>query len=221
MRANGVGVGMGCHQRCRRKSGNVAEAGLIHMRQVDQDAKLVAAFHKPLAGLCQAGADIWAGRIAEGHAMAEDGAAAPDRTNGAQPQIMQPVQHDEVRIDGLRAFEMHDGRDDPVIHCRPDISDRRADPQRAGCFQILQDRRLFQCHSFGGAAVEFGRQRQVVAGLFHRRAPRLGINLHRRHINGEETSGKTSGPGLFKIDRGVISLDESSCRVIGMHGVKA
>ena len=75
--------------------------------------------------------------------MAEDGAAAPDRTNGAQPQIMQPVQHGEVSIDGLRAFEMHDGRDDPVINCRPDITDRTADAQRAGCFQILQDRRLF------------------------------------------------------------------------------
>jgi len=92
--------------------------------------------------------------------------------------------------------------------------------QRAGCFQILQDRRLFQCDSFGVAEVEFGRQRQVVAGLFHRRVPRRGINLHRWHINGEETSGKTSGPGLFKIDRGVISLDESICRVMGMHGVK-
>ena len=96
-----------------------------------------------------------------------------------------------------------------------------ANSQRAGCFKILQDRRLFQCDVFGVAALKFGRQWQVVAGLLHRCAPCLGINLDRRHIDGEETAGKPAGPRFFKIDRGIISFDESRRRIIGMHGVKA
>ena len=67
-----------------------------------------------------------------------------------------------------------------------------------------------------------GRRAHVLESqALHRRAARFGFNLDRRNIDGEETARKSAGPGLCKVYRGVISIDERYCRVIGMQGVKA
>ncbi len=105
-----MGVGMGGDERRVADRGDVVEALFVQVRQVDHDLELVALADQRLAGIGQAGAGVGVAGIAERHAVAEDGRAAPDRAERAQAGGVPDVQRVKIGADRLGAFHMHDRR---------------------------------------------------------------------------------------------------------------
>ncbi len=91
VRAKRMHVGMRSDKRRLGKRGDIPEALLVHMREIDHDPQLVAGAYEVLARLGQAGPDIGRGRETERHAVSEDVGPAPDGAEGPKAGLMQNV----------------------------------------------------------------------------------------------------------------------------------
>ena len=83
--------------------GHVPEAALVEVREVDEDAELLARAHERAAGVGQAALG--------GHAVGERVRPAPRRADRAQPERVQRGQQLEAGVDRLGALDVHDGED--------------------------------------------------------------------------------------------------------------
>ena len=129
---------------------------------------------------------------AEGHAMAEDGRAAPDRAERAQAHRMAERQRVEIGVDRLGAFHVHHPGDGAGGQGR-----------RAGRAAVRQKRkapslaRSIQCRcpamasatGWAAACADQGGQGQVIGRLVHHRLE-IGdvMRLGRGDVDGEEAA---------------------------------
>ena len=138
-----VGVGMRGDQRRVAQLGDVPEAALVEMRQVDQDFQPVAGADQLLAEIGQAGPDVGRRRTAERHAVPEHVRPAPHRAERAQPGLMQHVERLELRVDRLGAFDMQHRGQRAGVDAMADVVDGAADadPSVRLALDAEQDRR--------------------------------------------------------------------------------
>ena len=122
-----MGVGMGRDQRRRRDRRHVVEALGVEVREVDEDAQLVAGPDQLAPERRQPRPGVGVARIAERHAVPEDRRPAPDRPERAQPRRMQEMERIEIGPDRLGALHVHHRRDAVPGHGRADLRGRAAD----------------------------------------------------------------------------------------------
>ena len=97
------GARMRHDQRALGDRGHVPEAALVQMREVDEDAQLLARAHERAPGVGQAALG--------GHAVGKRVRPAPRRADRPQPERVQRRQQLEAGVDRLGALDVHDGDD--------------------------------------------------------------------------------------------------------------
>ncbi len=212
-RGQGVDVGMGGDQRGGGELGDVPEAALGDVREVDEDALGVTGGDQALAGLGEAGAEIGRVREAERHAVAEDVGAAPDRADRAQARGIEHVEEVELLVDGLGAFDVEHGGDGAARHGGADVGGRAAHGELAvrGGLEPEQQADLMHGHATGEVHRQLGRQRYI-----RHVAPRgeVGALVGRGAEHREHAAREAAGLGLGQIDMaGAAALEEFGDRI--------
>src|SRR5437660_4201278 len=115
VRRERVGVRMAGDERRRRKSGNVPEAALVQVSEIDQDAEAVALRHERAAGFCQSAAGVGRRRERERDTFGERVRSAPDQAERAQPPLVEVLEILEIRLDRLGTFEVQNRRERAVV----------------------------------------------------------------------------------------------------------
>ena len=93
---------------------DVPEPALIEVGEVDQDPERVALAHQRAAGVGEPRAGVRRGGRRERHAVPERVRPAPREAERAQPERVQRGQALELRVDRLRALDVHDRPDRPA-----------------------------------------------------------------------------------------------------------
>jgi hypothetical protein len=106
--AEGVGVGVGRHQRHVGERGHVPEASLVEVREVHQDAEAVALAHQVPARARETGAGVGRGPKAEGDAVSVGVRAAPHEAERTQPHPVEILERARVGAEVLRPLEVQD-----------------------------------------------------------------------------------------------------------------
>ena len=135
-------------ERRIRDLGHIPEALLVEMREIDHDLAPVAGADQVTPEIGQPGTGVRTGRVAEGDAVAEDVRAAPDRPNRSKSATIQHIEHEKVRVDTFRAFDVQDGREGSVLDAGADVGSRRTDFDRTlrGAFDTEQQGRHMNRH---------------------------------------------------------------------------
>ena len=101
--------GMSDIERLVGDAGDVPDAGLGDVRDVNDDAEAVALPHQAETGLGEAGTGVGARGKGEGHAVAEGVGPAPNRAKRAQAGGVKHRQGVEVGVECLAALHVEDG----------------------------------------------------------------------------------------------------------------
>ena len=117
---------MGRDQRRLRQAGDIPKALFGDVREIDENLHLVAGVTSFSPAARQAVAEIGRGGKLEGHAMAENVVAAPDRPERAQARRVQHLQKIQIVVDGLAALEMKHHRQRSAFDRRADFGGRLA-----------------------------------------------------------------------------------------------
>ena len=147
----------------------------------------------------------------EGHAVAEDGRARPDRPERAQPARVQCVQLLEPGIDPFGALDMHDrghGRAEQRLFER---IHRATDRDRAGALQRLERGDALKRHVAALGLGQHQRQRQIVLRLVH--VVGRGAGLRRRgDEDREKAAAKPAGLRARQVD---VSVGQARSHALG------
>ena len=100
------------------------------MREVDQDAQLVAAPDQRLAGLGQARPGVGRARELERHAVAERVRPAPDQAERAQPGLVEDLERIQPRVDRLGALDVEDHRQHALLEAALELGPVRTTSSR-------------------------------------------------------------------------------------------
>ena len=208
-----VDVGVGSDERRGRERRHVPEALFGDVREVDENALFVAGAHQSLAGIGEARAEVGRVREAEGHAVAEDVGAAPDRPNGAEPGGVEHVEEVQVCVDGFGALDVEDGGKRAARHGGADVGGAAADGDRAvrGRLEAEQQGNLVRGHAAREVHRQLGRERRVghVTG-----GGEIGPLVGRGAEHGEHAASEIAGPRLGQVDMaGPAALEEARHRI--------
>ena len=107
--ADRVGARVAGDQRPGLELGDVPEAGLVQVAEVDEDAELGAGTDQRPAGVGQPRADVGRGGEGELDAGREGVGTAPDRAEAAQPGGVPVLERLEAGVDRLGALERENG----------------------------------------------------------------------------------------------------------------
>ena len=127
MRGQRVRIRMRGDQRRVREPGDVPEALLVEVREVEHDSQAVAGLHQGPPGIGEPGPRVGTGGKAEGNAVPEDRRPAPDRSERAQAALVQDIQHVVIRVDRLRPLEVEHGGERLSLHRASDLAGAAAD----------------------------------------------------------------------------------------------
>ena len=198
--------------------GHVPEPALVQVRDVDEDAELVARTHQRAAGVGQAGAGVRRRGKPERDAFGERVRARPDDADRAQPARIPVLQVRQVFGDRLSAFDVHDRGDLAFA----EVVDRRcpAHRQRAQRLEeLLGDPRGFVERNRLGNRHRVGRRRRVAA-------VRRG-DVQREEAAGEahserrlevEVLGRLTLPSLQR--QIVVTVDHHVCRIVRVGSLR-
>ena len=92
---------------------DVPEPALVEVGEVDEDPERVALAHERAAGVREPRTAVRRGGRRERHAVPERVRPAPGEAERAQPERVQRGERLEVRVDRLRALDVHDRQDRP------------------------------------------------------------------------------------------------------------
>ena len=109
---------VGDHERLGGDLRDVPEPALVEVGEVDEDPERVALAHERAAGVGEPRADVRRGGRRERHAVPERVRPAPRDAERAQPERVQRGQALELRVDRLRALDVHDRPDRPAARGR-------------------------------------------------------------------------------------------------------
>ena len=145
------------------------------------------------------GSDVGRGRKPEGHALAEDRRAAPDRAERAQAGAVKHVERVEIAVDRLGAFEMHDCGHVPLVETGTNGGGVGADPEQAARLQPEEQRRFGQNRVERGGALDGLRQGQGVVRSLHL-AVTVGLGLPGADPDREEAASEAARLRLRQIE---------------------
>ena len=207
-----VGVGVGGDERLVRQRGDVAEAGGVEVREVEEDAEAVAGAHQLLAGGGQARALVGVAGEAEGDADAEGVRPRPHRAERAQAGGVEHLEPAEVGADRLGPLDVEDRRHSAGGLGRLDLGDGGADPEVAGVLarHPQEDAGLLEGHAPGVARVDRADVRQVddaaVVLVADERGERGEVA---GHVDGEEAAAEPAGAGARQVEVALpVAVDE-------------
>ncbi len=103
-----IRVRVGRDERRLGELGDVPEAGLVQMREVDEDPEQVAGVDEVAARVGQPGAGVGRGGEAERDALGEGIRSRPDDAERAEAAAVPVVEIGEIGRDRLRALEVDD-----------------------------------------------------------------------------------------------------------------
>ena len=172
-----------------RKTRDVLEAGLVHVREVDHDAEGVAETNDVLARLGQPGTDVGAPGKLERHAVAENRRPAPHRADRAKAHIVEEVERIEIGADRFGAFHVHHARDLAAAERRADRRGAAADSEVVGrgALHPVQQARHREGDGLRGLVRHQRRQRHLERRLLHQRHV-VDALVRRRHVDGKEAA---------------------------------
>ncbi len=216
MRADRVHVRMGRDERRVGEPGDVPEALLVQMREVDHHAEPVAGLDEGAAVIGQARPGVGARRIAERDAVAEHVRAAPDRADRAQARLVEHVEQAQVRIDRLGALDMHDRGEGAALVALADL--RRAahhlDLAAGGALDAQEQRGHVQGRALRLRDPHLRRQRHVVLRPRHHRVDVEALLVLGGREDGEEATGKAARPHPRPVEMaGGVAFEEGPLRV--------
>ena len=182
------------------------------MRDVDEDAELVARAHERAAGVGQAGPGIGRCGEPERNALCERVRARPDDADRAEAALVPVLQVRQVLGDRLGALHVHDRRDLAFTEVldRPCAPDRHR-TQRVE--QLLGDPCCLVERNRGGKRHGVRRRRRVAV-------------IRRRDVQREEPAGEPSLGRGFEVDvpaglaapafqhEIVVTVDHHVCRIV-------
>ena len=108
-------AGVGGDQRSGGGVGDVPEAALVEVGEVDEDAKAVAGADEIEASRGEAGAGVWRTWEGERDTMAEDVGSAPDGAEAAEAFGVNGIEFGKVRAYGLSAFHVEEDGEGSVV----------------------------------------------------------------------------------------------------------
>ncbi len=160
-------------------------------------------------------------RIEVWDALAEVIGAAPDRSQRPQARLIEHLEHVEVRVDRLGAFEVNDRGQCAVAHARLDVIDGPHHAQLSVGFALktMQDAELSEGGPLG--IPEFKGSRQLDRRTVHLaerrtcrwRRLRIGRNVHRK-----QAAGKAAFTGTRQVDVTLIAALEKAAASTAQPG---
>ena len=191
---------MGRDQRRLRQPGDVPKALLVEVREVDQDAELVAGAHQRPAEIGEAGAGIGRARELERHAVAEGVGPAPHQAERAQAGLIEDLERVEPGIDRLGALDVKDRGEHAALEAIPQLGDRahHLEPPAGGALVAKQARGERPGEALGA---HHARRRRKPELMVARRAARARSGgAPGRREQGEEAASEAAFLGPRQIE---------------------
>jgi hypothetical protein len=111
------------HERRRAQLGDVPEAALVQVREIDEDPHAVARPHELAARGRQARTGVRRAGEPERYTLGEGVGTAPDEAEGAQARTIEHLEGVELGIDRVRALEVEDRGHRPAVEAGPELVD--------------------------------------------------------------------------------------------------
>lgn len=119
--------------------------------------------------------------------MGKDIVAAPDGAERTQTGGIEGFERDEIGIDRLAAFHVHNSSENAFLHAVADVGRGPAELPGAGAVESQRDRGHVQRDVERGRALKRSRQRRGIMAV----AIRIGENeIARRNIDGAQPPAK-------------------------------
>ena len=204
MRRQRMGVRMRRDERRVGELRHVPEAGLVEVRQVDQDAARVAVGDERAPGIGQPRPGVGRRREAERNAAGKGVRPAPDEPERTQAGLVEDVEEVEIGVDRVRALDVQHAREHAAADRALDLGGAAADLHgaRRGALDAEQERRHVDRHPLREGELEVLRERHVVGRGRHQL---LDLRAAAARVVGgredrEEPAGKAAAAGLRQVD---------------------